>query len=297
MEQQLVAIRAVTDLEAKLGITGGRWTVDHPEYIATRQYMQQREYHRALDKIQQLVVQRLFELSKANLSGMGYKLRESIWRALKVRSKAIQHALDRYNTVAPLMKPPAPKLEWSQIMDYVFVSEFELLKYSRSHQDITDEPWSRPVYREATSKYFKLLRAHEEIGRVNVEARRLRTAIRDEHMLYEERIIYLRTADALLAAELEARYATRRRVNALHSHKLDRLEALSGFTGIRGAGTRRGAKPLREEAGIEDDSEVDVRAFMTHADREQRAVINGDNEEEDGEEHGQANDEDVDELA
>lgn len=74
MEQQLVAIHAVTDLEAKLEITGGRWTHDHPEYIATREYMVQREYHRALDKIQQLVVQRLFELSKANLSGMGKHL-------------------------------------------------------------------------------------------------------------------------------------------------------------------------------------------------------------------------------
>lgn len=71
MEQQLVAICTVNDLEAKLEITGGRWTHDHPEYIATREYMLQRDYHRALDRIQQLVVQRLFELSKANLSGMG----------------------------------------------------------------------------------------------------------------------------------------------------------------------------------------------------------------------------------
>lgn len=70
MDQQLVAIRAVTDLEAKLGLTA-RWTPDHPEYRETIDYMRQRDYQRALDQIQQLVVQRLFELSKANLSGLG----------------------------------------------------------------------------------------------------------------------------------------------------------------------------------------------------------------------------------
>ncbi|KAF7964652.1 hypothetical protein HWV62_4415, partial [Athelia sp. TMB] len=126
MDQHLVAIRAVTDLEAKLGLIGARWTHEHPDFIATLEYMRQREYHRALDKIQQLVVQQLFELSKANLSGLGYKLRESIWRALKVRSKAIQSTLDRYNAVAPLMRPPAPTLEWKQIMDYVFVLRVHL---------------------------------------------------------------------------------------------------------------------------------------------------------------------------
>lgn len=187
-------------------------------------------------------------------------------------------------------------------MDYMFVSEFKLLKHSRSHQDITNQPWSRPVYREATSKYFKLLRAHEEITRVNIEARRLRTAIRDEHLLYETHITCLKVSDTLLAAELQARYATRRRVNVLHSRKLDKLEALSGFTGIRGAGTRCGAQALQEEEGTGGDSEdAAMRAFMTRADREQRAVINGDEEEGEAKEddllHGQEHDEDVDELA
>ncbi|KAF7977125.1 hypothetical protein HWV62_4742 [Athelia sp. TMB] len=299
MDQQLVAIRAVTDLEAKLGLIGARWTHDHPDFVATLEYMRQREYHRALDRIQQLVVQRLFELSKANLSEMGYKLRDSIWKALKVRSKAVQSALDRYNAVAPLMKPPAPKLEWKQIMDYVFISEFELLKYLRSHRDITNEPWSRPVYREATTKFFKLRGAHEELVRVNVEARRLRTSIRDEHLLYESHIARLEPSDALLAAELRARYATRRRVNALHNRKLDKLEALPGFTGICGPGTRLGAQTPTGDEGTAD-SEDDMRAFMTAADRQQRVVINGDEEDiaEDEEHvHEQDSDDDVGDLA
>lgn len=68
--QILVAIRAVSELEAKLELTEP-WTPTHPEYKATLEYIHQRDYHHTLDTIQWLVIQRLFEVSKANLSGMG----------------------------------------------------------------------------------------------------------------------------------------------------------------------------------------------------------------------------------
>lgn len=66
----LVAIHAVADLETKLELAEP-WVENHPEYVATVQYIRQRDYHRALNKIQRLIVQRLFEVLKANLSGMG----------------------------------------------------------------------------------------------------------------------------------------------------------------------------------------------------------------------------------
>ena len=47
------------------------WTEDEHEYRATLKYIQQCNYHHALDKLQWLVVQRLFELSKANVISMG----------------------------------------------------------------------------------------------------------------------------------------------------------------------------------------------------------------------------------
>lgn len=47
------------------------WTETEPAYQAALKYIRQRDYHRALDKLQQLIVQRLFELSKANVIGMG----------------------------------------------------------------------------------------------------------------------------------------------------------------------------------------------------------------------------------
>jgi hypothetical protein len=65
MAQLLVAVQSVESLEAKLQITEP-WTENHSEYKATLGYIQQRDYHRILDKIQ-----RLFELSKANVMGMG----------------------------------------------------------------------------------------------------------------------------------------------------------------------------------------------------------------------------------
>jgi len=69
-DELCVAIRAVADLEAKLNIER-TWTEDDPEYREVEKYLRHQEFHRALDRVQQLVVQRLFEMSKANIAGMG----------------------------------------------------------------------------------------------------------------------------------------------------------------------------------------------------------------------------------
>ena len=54
-----------------------RWTPDTREYIETAQYIRERQYHQALDHLQRLVVQRLFELHRLNLSGIGVYFAES----------------------------------------------------------------------------------------------------------------------------------------------------------------------------------------------------------------------------
>lgn len=63
------AIQAVNDLELKLDLQE-TWTPHHPQYQETLRYMRTRRFHRALDEIQRLVVQRLLEMTKANASGM-----------------------------------------------------------------------------------------------------------------------------------------------------------------------------------------------------------------------------------
>jgi len=48
-----------------------RWDPSSEEYKAVRQGLAQRQYRSALDELERLVVQRLFELAKLNISGTG----------------------------------------------------------------------------------------------------------------------------------------------------------------------------------------------------------------------------------
>jgi len=57
-------------MEVKMGIAN-RWQPSDTPYIETAKYMSERKYHLALDNLQRLVVQRLFELHKLNLSQTG----------------------------------------------------------------------------------------------------------------------------------------------------------------------------------------------------------------------------------
>lgn len=165
------------------------------------------------------------------------------------------------------MNPPAPTLQWKQLMEYSFISEFELLKHAHSHHDISIKPWAAPLNREMALKHHKLKRAYEEINRVNHEARRLRTSIRDEHQLYEHHIDRLQDLDPPLASELQRVYAARRRVNNTHNTRLDILEALPNYTGRRGPGIRRRASHTHNEgdlrSGLVGDNGEGIRGRET----------------------------------
>ena len=60
----------VLELEVQMGITK-RWTPEMREYAETARYICERRYHQALNNLQRLVTQRLFELHRLNLSGIG----------------------------------------------------------------------------------------------------------------------------------------------------------------------------------------------------------------------------------
>jgi hypothetical protein len=92
---------------------------------------------------------------------LGYKLRQQISKALQRRSEAIRNAINRYNMQAVALIPPHPKISWKDIVDYSFLGEFDLLRHSRA--DIRSNDWAKPAHREATNKFFKLRRAHEEV--------------------------------------------------------------------------------------------------------------------------------------
>ena len=48
-----------------------RWMSESLQWQVAEKYNKTREFQRAVDKLEALVVQRLFELTKANLSGTG----------------------------------------------------------------------------------------------------------------------------------------------------------------------------------------------------------------------------------
>ncbi|KAG6875863.1 hypothetical protein C0992_001989, partial [Termitomyces sp. T32_za158] len=226
----------VETIENGLGIQE-QWTADSADYKEYHQQNIKTSYSKALDELERLVVMRLFELTKMSSSGTGYKLRRHIGKALQRHSEAIRNALNWYNTQAANLNPPRPALSWKEIVDYSFLGEFDLLRHSRS--DIRDEPWAQPARREATLKYFKLQRAREEIVRLNMEIRRLRTWIRDETNLMEKTISRLEHEDPLLCAVLKHQWALRNTVNLGHLQRLDAISKQAYFSGDRSVGAQQ----------------------------------------------------------
>ncbi|KAG1895009.1 uncharacterized protein F5891DRAFT_1130725 [Suillus fuscotomentosus] len=213
-----------------------RWLIGGDEYKCFKEEATLGKYHTALDELECLVVMRLFELSKLSLSGTGYKLRQQISKALQRRSDAIRNVINCYNIQAASLIPLRQMIAWKDIAEYSFLGEFDLLCDSRT--DIQDKDWARPAHCEATTKYFKLCRAREEIIRLNIEIRQLRTAIHDETIDTSAVIDELLVANPLLAAELKRQWRSRAAINAVHTYQLDQIERLFGFSGISGIGTR-----------------------------------------------------------
>ena len=63
----------LAQLEQQLAITD-RWTADSADYICITEFIKHRKYLRAVDNLERLVVQRLFELTKMNHSGTGTRI-------------------------------------------------------------------------------------------------------------------------------------------------------------------------------------------------------------------------------
>ncbi|KAG6809423.1 hypothetical protein H0H92_000318 [Tricholoma furcatifolium] len=63
-------------------------------------------------------------------------------------------ALDRYNAAAAAMSPSRPVLSWDQVVEYVFLANFDLLR--NCCQDVNERPWARPSARLAMDQHFKI---------------------------------------------------------------------------------------------------------------------------------------------
>ena len=70
-------LNCVHELERRLHIVKP-WVAGSEEWLAARKKVEHRDYRRALDALEGLVVSRLFELSKMNMSQMGMPFAMSV---------------------------------------------------------------------------------------------------------------------------------------------------------------------------------------------------------------------------
>ncbi|RPD52388.1 hypothetical protein L226DRAFT_424074, partial [Lentinus tigrinus ALCF2SS1-7] len=188
-----------------------------------------RKYHCALDHLERLVIQRMFELTKLGMSGIGYKMREKIGKALKTRAEAIRHALDEYNQCAATLIPPRPTLAWNDIMEMASLAEFDLLRDAR--EDVREYPWAKRLHHQAMNLHFNLERAREEIAHLNVEIPRLFTSLVDRHCDLRRAIASVKESDPSFAYELELCWQYEDRISARITARLYETAQLKGFTG------------------------------------------------------------------
>ncbi|KAG1742887.1 hypothetical protein EDB19DRAFT_1894855 [Suillus lakei] len=224
-EHQLqVQINIVEDLETRLEITE-HWTPVCSDYTETLEYSRHWQFIRAVEDLEGLVVQHLFELSKSNLSSTGTNFIQ-ISRAIVKCSATIHAALDKYNKLAIMQRST---LQYSEVTSYAALGEFDLLKHSQ--YNILTKPWSNATHCEMAIKYFKVLQGCEEITQLNVEICRLQAWIDVEDSEIEHTASVLESTNPPLAAEMWKLYSWQQRVNDMHRVHIHCIYSLDGFTG------------------------------------------------------------------
>jgi hypothetical protein len=108
--------------------------------------------------------------------------------------------------------------------------DFDLLHEAR--EDIRQEPWALPAGRTAMDQHFKLLRADEEIQRLNIEIRRLVTYMGDEEsfLICEEGRLQ-EEGDERIAHQVRLLRMERGWFTSLHMECFTKLSKIPGFTG------------------------------------------------------------------
>ena len=155
-------------------------------------------------------------------------MRTHIAKSLQRRCKVIQRAVKVYNSTALALDPPHPTVDWSKVSHYSFLDEFVLLQDTR--QDISDRWWSKPAVHTTIKQWLRVLRAHKEISRCNVEVRQLHTAIVDEQ--HSDTVLVALDQEPQAIGGAIREYVTHcYRVNNHILACLQKVFGLDGFTG------------------------------------------------------------------
>ncbi|KAG9123416.1 hypothetical protein FRC07_014972 [Ceratobasidium sp. 392] len=240
LNRRLTLEQAVADFEAKHDISIP-WTRDMKEWKDAEEVRCNRVLQQCINDLERLCVQRIFELSRADARGLGYRLRMHVMRAINTRSAALKSALDRYNSAAA--KAGLDQMSWDKITKASILADFDLLRGSRT--GILEQEWALPGNRRATEEYQRIIRAKEEILRLNVEIRRVHTAISDERRELPEVVKQVAAASPELHWAVH-RYVERRlKVNDRIMRELNILMRSNQYTGMRDIGARIGSRPLQ----------------------------------------------------
>lgn len=160
---------------------------------------------------------------------IGYKLRKHISSALQQRSKAIHNSIEQYNTLVKQMKLSRPTLTWEQVINYAFLADFDVLRDCRD--DVSKRPWANPASCALMDDYFKVIRAKEEITRLNIEIRRVVTYLRDEERFLQAKERELSKTKPLLAHQIKHLRLEHTRFTDLHMSNFHKLSSLPEFIG------------------------------------------------------------------
>ncbi|KAE9404798.1 hypothetical protein BT96DRAFT_973001 [Gymnopus androsaceus JB14] len=236
LEQRDKVLFEIVQMETAMNVER-RWEPHDLEYKKAMEYLNTRKYRQALEHLQKLVVQRLFELHKMSLSNTGYKMRTHIANALQRRSQAIRNAVKSYNTAASALTPPRDTLDWTKVSHFAFLDQFNILQDTQ--HSVFDQPWAKPVNRSLMKQHRRIQRAREEIVQCNVGIRRLHTSIVDEGKCFDA--VLERLTDSPTLGPVSDYIHRRRAVNRLLLARIYQTYDLPGFTGDPSPGKRKGA--------------------------------------------------------
>ncbi|KAG1781307.1 hypothetical protein EV702DRAFT_1177559 [Suillus placidus] len=239
-ERHDMILQDIIIMEVQMGIVRW-WEPINDQYTVTVKYINQHKYHLALSNLQCLVILRLLELHKLNLS------------QTDSRCKAIQHGVKVYNEAA--VEIGQPTLDWTKVSHYAFLEEFALL--GATSEDIRSKRWAEPAVCELMKQALRVERAHKEIKCCNIEICRLHTAIADEENTFSHKFC-----------------TRRRRINAHILACLQDIYMLKGFTGDTNVGVRKGSIPAdHSSSSTIEDLLVDERWQLDSDNRDDRDDI------------------------
>ncbi|KAJ6552453.1 hypothetical protein DFH09DRAFT_1248675 [Mycena vulgaris] len=227
------AMTAVQEIEQRLEVQT-RWTPGSKEWQDAALLAASRHYRLSVNWLETLVVRRLFQLTKMNMSQTGYKLRKHIAKALQVRHHS---------------------LTWAEMIEYAFLSDFDILRDPDGNA--ARRPWADPAAHHLMDCFFKIERARKEITRLNIEIRRLVTYIRDEKEVLLKKESEVNLTDPHLAFFIGKYRLQRGRFDETHIKRL--------CTMVKKLGVRREEEVEEEEGAMDVDGDNSVAAAEVEA--------------------------------